>query len=237
MSCVEGHARSPPVWSRGGVSLHRHPELGFEERRTAGFVVERLRELGVEVREGVGETGVLGLLRAERSDGPAVMLRADMDALPIQEAAGREYGSTVDGKMHACGHDGHMAMMLGAVDAARRPTGTSCAVTWCSASSPPRRAMGGAERMIADGVLEWVEVGSAFALHLWSQFSESGTIQVRPGPTMAAQDEFTAPDHRPGRARRACRTPPSTRSSPRPSSWSRCNRSSRGRSTRSSRPW
>ena len=98
-------------WRR---DLHRHPELGFEEHRTAGFITERLQELGLELKTGLGGTGVVGLLRAHKACGPAVLLRADMDALPIHEVAGREYGSTIDGCMHACGHDGHMAMLLGA---------------------------------------------------------------------------------------------------------------------------
>ena len=109
------------AWRR---ELHRHPELGFEEHRTAGFVAKHLEALDLELKTGVGVTGVVGLLRAPRARGPAVLLRADMDALPVQEVAGREYGSTVDGCMHACGHDGHMAMMLGAASMlARRRDG------------------------------------------------------------------------------------------------------------------
>jgi amidohydrolase len=175
------------AWRR---DLHRHPELGFEEHRTAAFLAERLTELGLEVKTGVGETGVVGLLRAPQPSGAAVLLRADMDALPVREVAGREYGSTVEGRMHACGHDGHMAMMLGAARllVARRTT-LARDVLFCF--QPAEEGLGGAERMLRDGVLEWVEVGSVWALHLWTPFPH-GTVQLRPGPIMAAADEFTA---------------------------------------------
>jgi amidohydrolase len=175
------------AWRR---DLHRHPELGFEERRTAEFVASRLGEIGLELKTGVGRTGVVGLLRAPAGSGPAVLLRADMDALPIQEVAGREYGSTVAGRMHACGHDGHMAMLLGAatVLAARRDA--LCRdVLFCF--QPAEEGQGGARAMIEDGVLDWVDVGSVFALHLWTPF-EHGTVHLCGGPIMAAQDEFTA---------------------------------------------
>ena len=174
-------------WRR---ALHRHPELGFEEHRTAAFVAERLRELGLEVRTEVGRTGVVGVLRAPEATGPAVLLRSDMDALPVQEIEGREYGSRVPGKMHACGHDGHMAMLLGAAtllrdlrDELRRD------VVFCF--QPAEEGQGGAREMLDAGILEDTRTGSAYALHLWSQFPV-GTIQMRSGPTMAAQDEFTA---------------------------------------------
>jgi amidohydrolase len=98
-------------WRR---ALHQKPELGFEERETAEFVAARLRESGIDVKTGVARTGVVGLLRAGKAARPPVLLRADMDALPIEEEPGRPYGSEISGKMHACGHDGHMAMMLGA---------------------------------------------------------------------------------------------------------------------------
>ena len=98
------------AWRR---DLHAHPELGFAEHRTAGMVVQILREVGCEVRTGLGQTGVAGLLRGGLP-GPTVMLRADMDALPIQEISDAPYASTEPGAMHACGHDGHVAMALGA---------------------------------------------------------------------------------------------------------------------------
>src|SRR5208283_4726714 len=93
--------------------LHMHPELGFEEHRTAAIVADRLRSLGLDVREGVGRTGVVGILRGGKP-GRTIMLRADMDALPILEETGQPYRSRSDGRMHACGHDGHVAILLGA---------------------------------------------------------------------------------------------------------------------------
>jgi amidohydrolase len=184
---AEGLGADLVSWRR---ELHRHPELGFEEHRTAEFVAGHLDRLGLEVRTGVGVTGVVGLLRATKSQGPAVLLRADMDALPIQEVGGREYGSSIDGCMHACGHDGHMAMMLGAATLlVSRREALPRDVLFCF--QPAEEGRGGAERMISDGVLDWVETGSAYALHLWTPFPH-GTVQVRSGPIMAAQDEFSA---------------------------------------------
>lgn len=176
------------AWRR---ELHAFPELGFEEHRTSAFVVERLRELGVEqIRTGVAETGVVAVLPGGDPAAEAVLLRADMDALPIQEVSGREYGSQVPGRMHACGHDGHTAMLLGAASllAARRDR-LPRSVVLCF--QPGEEGMGGGRRMIEEGVLETPPVGRCFGLHLWSQFP-AGTLHVRAGATMAAQDEFTA---------------------------------------------
>jgi amidohydrolase len=170
--------------------LHRMPELGFEVHRTAAFVVERLEQLGIEVRTGLAETGVVGILRAENPAGPAVLLRADMDALPIQEVAGREYGSEVDGCMHACGHDGHTAMLLGAATLlSERRAELGRDVLLCF--QPAEEGGGGGKRMIDEGLLSIVETGSVYGLHLWSGFP-AGTVHVRPGAAMAAQDEFLA---------------------------------------------
>lgn len=174
-------------WRR---ALHRHPELGFEETWTSAFVKERLEALSIEVREGMADTGLAGILRAPQAREGGVLLRADMDALPIQEVAGREYGSEIEGRMHACGHDGHMAMLLGAAEllAARRDD-LPGDVVLCF--QPAEEGRGGAQRMIREGVLDLVKIETVYALHLWSQF-EAGTVQVRSGPVMAAQDEFTA---------------------------------------------
>jgi amidohydrolase len=170
--------------------LHRRPELGFEEHWTAEFVEKKLRELDLEVRTGVARTGVVGVLRAGSGRGPGVLFRADLDALPIQEVEGREYGSEIAGCMHACGHDGHMAMLLGAA-ALLAPLRERLPRDVVFCFQPAEEGKGGAELMIREGVLDLVEVGSVFALHLWSRF-EAGTVHVRPGPTMAAQDEFAA---------------------------------------------
>ncbi|HXV75982.1 MAG TPA: amidohydrolase [Candidatus Polarisedimenticolaceae bacterium] len=173
------------VWRR---RLHQQPELGFEEHETSRFVAERLAQLGVEVRTGLAGTGVAGILRSPRRDRPGVLLRADMDALPVQEVDGREYGSRVPGRMHACGHDGHTAMLLGAAKLLEaRKSELRRDVVFCF--QPAEEGLGGAERMIDDGVLELVETGSVFGLHLWSG-AEVGTAMMRAGPAMAAQDEI-----------------------------------------------
>ena len=121
--------------------FHAHPELGFEETRTSAIVAEKLRAYGVdEVHEGLGGTGVVGLIKGQGGGNRRVGLRADMDALPIEEASGVAYSSTNPGRMHACGHDGHTTMLLGAaryLASRRRVTLTSL---WCWCSSPPKRA-------------------------------------------------------------------------------------------------
>ena len=185
----EADALAPRLvaWRR---QLHQHPELGFEEEQTSAFVAARLRELGLEVHTGLAHTGVVGILRATQKKEAGVLLRADMDALPIQEVEGREYGSKIPGKMHACGHDGHTAMLLGAATVlAPRAEQLARDVIFCF--QPGEEGMGGAEKMIDEGVLEIVETGSAFGLHLWAG-AEVGSALVRPGPAMAAQDEFEA---------------------------------------------
>jgi amidohydrolase len=175
------------AWRR---ALHQKPELAFEEVETAAFVESRLRALDLEVRTGLAGTGVAAVLRAEAPSGGSILLRADMDALPIQEETGRPYGSRVPGKMHACGHDGHMAMLLGAATLlAERRAKLPHDVVFCF--QPAEEGGGGAHKMIAAGVLDLSTPREAYALHLWSLYP-AGTMHVRPGPIMAAQDEFTA---------------------------------------------
>ena len=168
--------------------LHAHPELGFQEYETSRFVAARLRDLGLDVRTGIAETGVVGLLRGGRP-GKTVLLRADMDALPIDELNDVPYKSRVPGTMHACGHDGHTAILLNAarVLATRREdlAGTVKFVFQPCEERPP----GGAIRMIEEGVLEEPAVDAVFGLHL-SQWLPVGTVVARPGPTMAAADMF-----------------------------------------------
>jgi len=175
------------AWRR---HLHRHPELSQGEHATAAFVAGKLEALGIEVHTGIAGTGVAGVLRAPAHRGPGLLLRADMDALPVQEVPGREYGSTVPGRMHACGHDGHVAMLLGAARLlAERRAALPQDVVLCF--QPAEEGPGGAAPMIAAGVLDLVEIGSVWGIHLWSAF-EVGTVHVRPGAMMAAQDEFEA---------------------------------------------
>ncbi len=167
--------------------LHEHPELGFEERRTGALVAERLQRLGYTVRTGVGKTGVVGL-RDGASGGKTrcVLIRADMDALPIDEANDVPYRSQYAGKMHACGHDGHVAIGL---EVARRLHAAFLPGSVKLAFQPAEETSYGAEAMIRDGVLDAPKVDAAFGIHLWNDIP-AGTIALMPGPVMASVDEF-----------------------------------------------
>ena len=182
----------PPIDVGGLVAtrrdLHQHPELGFEEHRTSALVVERLRALGYDVRSPVAKTGVL----AVRGKGKrCVLLRADMDALPIQEANQVPYGSRNDGKMHACGHDGHVAIGL---EVARRLAGVELPGVLKFAFQPAEEVSHGAQAMIEEGALDAPPVHAAFGIHLWNDIP-AGTIGIMPGPTMASVDEFEITIH------------------------------------------
>lgn len=171
--------------------FHEHPELAFQEVRTAGIVADRLRSLGIEdVRTGIAETGVTGLIRGQKlGPGRTVLLRADMDALPIHEENEVDYKSRNAGVMHACGHDAHTAMLLAAArllnDRRDQFSGTVKLLFQPAEELPP----GGAKPMIEAGVLEDPKVDAAFGLHI-DQDSPVGQISVRPGPAMAAADRF-----------------------------------------------
>jgi amidohydrolase len=168
--------------------FHRHPELGLQEERTARVVADYLRNLGLEVFEGIGKTGVVGMLNG-RSPGKTVMLRADMDALPIQEINDVEYRSVNDGVMHACGHDGHMAILLGAA-AVLSGMRDKLVGRVKFVFQPAEESLGGARYMIADGVLDNPRVDAAFGLHLISLLP-MGYIGWKSGPIMASMDPFT----------------------------------------------
>lgn len=165
-------------------AIHQHPELGFEEARTAALVAERLRGAGLGVRERVGKTGVVGLLRGRgEGRGRVVAIRADMDALPIQEDGTEPYRSRIPGRMHACGHDAHVACALGAAmllapHAAR--LGGSVKFLFQPAEEPGE----GAQAMIVDGVLEDPAVDAIIALHTYPAL-EAGQVGIRDGPLMA----------------------------------------------------
>ena len=163
--------------------LHRHPELAFEETRTAGIVSARLSGLGLSPRTGVGRTGVTADPGA--ADGGRILLRADMDALPLTETTGAPYESRVPGKMHACGHDGHVAVGLAV---AERLAGSPSAGRFRFLFQPAEEGAGGAQACAADGVLEGVS--AAFGLHLWNQMPV-GKIGVNRGALLAAVDEFS----------------------------------------------
>ena len=164
--------------------LHRHPELAFEETRTAGIVAERLKELRFPVRTGVGRTGVTADPDGARG-APRILVRADMDALPLQEGTGAPYASEAPGKMHACGHDGHVAIALAlAGRLSRAPSAGRFRLLF----QPAEEGAGGAEACAADGVLEGVT--AALGLHLWNQLPV-GKVGVNRGALLAAVDEFT----------------------------------------------
>lgn len=167
--------------------LHAHPELGFEERRTAAIVANRLANLGFDVHEGIATTGVVGVMRGAKP-GRTIMLRADMDALPMPEENTHSYRSTVPGKMHACGHDGHVAMLLGAASlmADRRD---ELAGTVVLVFQPAEEGHGGAKIMVEEGMLERFSIERAYGLHLSSKYA-TGTLGFREGPFYASSDSL-----------------------------------------------
>ena len=171
--------------------LHQHPELGFQETRTSTLVAERLQSLGYQVKTGVGQTGVVAVKwvgggGSGGGQGKCVMLRADMDALPVEEANELPYKSTHPGRMHACGHDGHVAIGL---EVARRLARLSLPGAVKFAFQPAEEISNGAQAMIRDGVLDAPKVDAAFGIHLWNDLPV-GTIGIMPGPVMASVDEF-----------------------------------------------
>lgn len=168
--------------------FHRHPELGFQEVRTAGIVARELSALSLEVNTGVAETGVVALIEGEKP-GPVVLLRFDMDALPIVEQTGAEYASQNPGVMHACGHDGHIAIGL-TVARLLHNHRNELAGTVKLVFQPAEEGLGGAERMVDAGVLENPRPEVCLALHLWNE-RPLGWIGVANGPTMAAAEIFT----------------------------------------------
>ncbi len=168
--------------------FHKKPELGFDLPETTSKVAGYLRACGIEVHEHIGKSGVLGILRGN-SNGKTILLRADMDALPIEEKNDLPYKSRIKGRMHACGHDGHTAMLLGAAKilAQHRDDfkGTIKFVFQPSEEQLP----GGAIEMIKDGVMENPHVDGAFGIHLWTPL-KAGQIGIREGAMMAAPDVF-----------------------------------------------
>jgi amidohydrolase len=167
--------------------LHAHPELAFQEHRTSAFVADKLRSFGLEVFTGLAGTGVVGVLRG--GNGAMIGLRCDMDALPIEEASGVAYASRTPGVMHACGHDGHTSMLLGAarlLAEARPTTGTFVFIF-----QPAEENEGGARVMIEDGLFDRFPLDAVYGMHNWPGLAE-GHIAVHTGPVMAAFDTFEA---------------------------------------------
>ncbi|AQZ51368.1 M20 aminoacylase family protein [Martelella mediterranea] len=168
--------------------LHRHPELLYDVEATAGFIAEQLRQFGVdEVVEGIGRTGLVGVIHGRAGEGRTIGLRADMDALPINEKTGRPWASTVPGKMHACGHDGHMAMLLGAAKylAETRNFRGRVVVIF----QPAEEGGGGGKAMIEDGLMDRFSIAEVYGMHNFPGLPV-GEFAIRPGPIMAATDEF-----------------------------------------------
>lgn len=166
--------------------IHAHPELGFAEHRTAARIAAKLRNCGLEVHEGIGGTGVVGVLRA--GDGTKTLgLRADMDALPIDEQTGLPWASTRPGCFHGCGHDGHVAMLLGAAQHLARNPGFSGTLHFIF--QPAEEGLGGARKMIEEGLFDRFPCDRVYALHNWPGLP-AGTIATRVGAIMGAADKF-----------------------------------------------
>jgi hippurate hydrolase len=173
-------------WRR---QLHQQPELNFDVFKTADFVAEKLKEFGVdEIVRGLGKTGVVGVIKGGNGAGPTIGLRADMDALPIKEITGKPYQSQTPGVMHACGHDGHTAMLLGAAKylAETRNFAGHVAVIF----QPAEEGGGGGNVMVKDGLMERFLIERVFGMHNMPTLPV-GMFAIRPGPIMAATAEFT----------------------------------------------
>lgn len=174
------------AWRR---DFHAHPELLFDTHRTAGIVAEKLQNFGCdEVVEGLGRTGVVGVIKGRQNgSGRVIGLRADMDALPIPEATGLPYASKVPGKMHACGHDGHTAMLLGAAQylAETRNFDGTCVVIF----QPAEEGGGGGREMVEDGLMERFGIEEVYGMHNWPGVP-TGSFAIRPGAFFAATDQF-----------------------------------------------
>jgi hippurate hydrolase len=166
--------------------LHRNPELGFAEHRTSGKIAGALTALGLEVHTGIGGTGVVGVLRNGGSE-RKLALRADMDALSIEEGTGLTYASCNPGVFHGCGHDGHVAMLLGAAQHLTRTRRFDGTVSFIF--QPAEEGLGGARSMIEAGLFELCPTDEVYALHNWPDLP-AGTLETRPGPIMAAADKF-----------------------------------------------
>ncbi|KJZ20264.1 M20 aminoacylase family protein [Loktanella sp. S4079] len=181
---IAGYADEMQEWRR---HLHAHPELAFDCHQTAAFVVERLREFGVdEIHEGIARSGVVAIIEGN-GQGPTIGLRADMDALPMDELTGLEHASTVQGKMHACGHDGHTTMLLGAAKYLAETRNFSGRVALIF--QPAEEDGGGADIMVQEGVMDRFDIGQVYALHN-APGTDVGAFYTTPGPILAAVDEF-----------------------------------------------
>ena len=181
---IAGFADDMARWRR---HLHQHPELGIACHDTADFVVERLREFGItDIHRGFATTGLVALIDGQ-GPGPTIGLRADMDGLPIEETSGVDWASTRPGKMHACGHDGHTTMLLGAAKYLAETRNFSGRVALIF--QPAEETGGGAEIMVQEGILEQFDINDLYALHN-APGPEAGRFYTTDGPLMAAVDTF-----------------------------------------------
>jgi amidohydrolase len=170
-------------------TIHSHPEMAYEEEQTSTLVQARLRDLGIPFRAGLAKTGVVAQIKGELGAGPCVLLRADMDALPIEEKSGVSFASEIPGVMHACGHDAHTAMLLGAAQLLlERRSGFAGTVKLMF--QPAEEGGAGAARMIEDGVLDGPSVDAAFMLHVRPEL-DAGQVSYGPGALLAGADAFT----------------------------------------------
>ena len=179
---IENFHDEMTIWRR---DIHQHPELAFEETRTSDFVAEKLKEFGIETHRGMAKTGVVGTIK--NGEGPSIGLRADLDALPLDEKNTFEYASENHGKMHACGHDGHTTMLLGAAKYLAKSKNFQGTVHFIF--QPAEEGGGGGDIMVKEGLFEKFHVDSVYGMHNWVGL-EAGHFGVGVGPIMAAADTF-----------------------------------------------
>ena len=179
---IENFHDEMTIWRR---DIHQHPELAFEETRTSDFVAEKLKEFGIEIHRGMAKTGVIGTIK--NGEGPSIGLRADLDALPLDEKNTFEYASANHGKMHACGHDGHTTMLLGAAKYLAKSKNFRGTVHFIF--QPAEEGGGGGDIMVKEGLFEKFHVDSVYGMHNWVGL-EAGHFGVGAGPIMAAADTF-----------------------------------------------
>lgn len=184
MDRVEALRPDMQAWRR---DIHAHPEIAYQEERTSRLVAEKLRAWGLDVHTGMGKTGVVGTLKGRQPGDGCIGLRADMDALPMQEANTFEHRSRNDGRMHACGHDGHTAMLLGAAKVLAEAPDFAGTVHFIF--QPAEEGEAGARAMIEDGLFTRFPVDSVWGLHNWPGL-DVGTFEVCTGPIMGATDTF-----------------------------------------------
>jgi amidohydrolase len=193
MQSIHDHAQAlAPTTIAVRRDLHQHPEIAFEEVRTMGVIEQRLRALGLSPRSGLGGTGVVAVWDSGRA-GPTVLARADIDALPVPDEKGVDYASSIPGKCHACGHDGHTAVLLSVAEVLlARADELRGRIVFVF--QPAEEIVRGAEAMLRDGALEGITVDHVTGLHL-SSAAATGSVVLRAGPAMAATDTFTIVVH------------------------------------------